>query len=176
MVVSATHAAKGRSARGGAATRGRSTRLSAWAGRFLLAPFGLLCGLLLAPPASAAETARHLATQCQRLEDGVKHAGKDLLIPHTKDALQCWGYMQAMQDLSVLTNENGNRLMGTCPGEQTTLLQITQAFTGYARQHPDKLDNDAAVVVIEALQAAFPCPPSNASLQNPLAASPHASG
>jgi len=124
-----------------------------------------IASLLSVPPARAAETARDLAAQCQSLEAGVRHAGKDVLIPQTKDALQCWGYMHAIQDLSVLTNENGNRLMGTCPGEQTTLLQLTQAFTSYARQHPDELDNDAALIVIKALQAAFPCPSSNASLQ-----------
>jgi hypothetical protein len=85
-------------------------------------------------------------------------AGRDVFIPATKEALQCWGYMQAMQDLSVLADENGRRIMGICPNEQTTLLQLTHAFAAYARHHSDDLDNDAALTVIGALKEAFPCP------------------
>jgi hypothetical protein len=36
--------------------------------------------------------------------------------------------MQAMQDLSVLADENGHRIMGACPPEQTTTLQLIRSF------------------------------------------------
>jgi hypothetical protein len=41
--------------------------------------------------------------------------------------------MQAMQDLSVLADENGHRIMGACPPEQTTTLQLIRSFVRYAR-------------------------------------------
>jgi hypothetical protein len=119
--------------------------------------------LLAAPSANAFETARELARQCQSVASAAKPSGRDVLIPGTKGALQCWGYMQAMQDLSVLSDQNGKRLMGACPSEQTTLLQLTRTFVAYARRHPDDLDNDAVLSVIKALQEAFPCPQTNAA-------------
>jgi hypothetical protein len=107
--------------------------------------------------ASAIESARNLATYCQRLEKGTKGTGRHIRIPNTKEALLCWGYMQAIQDLSVLTEEDGHRLMGSCPPEQITLLQLIHSFVTYARSHAGELKGNTAVVVIKALQEAFPC-------------------
>jgi hypothetical protein len=76
----------------------------------------------------------------------------------TKGALQCWGYMRAMQDLSVLVDEKGRRLMGACPNERTTLLELTGAFVAFADRHSDESDNDAALIVMDALRESFPCP------------------
>jgi len=39
-------------------------------------------------------------------------AGEQIRIPFTQKALVCWGYMQAMQDLSALADEDGRRIMG----------------------------------------------------------------
>jgi len=65
------------------------------------------------------------------------------------------GYMQAMQDLSVLADEDGRRIMGACPPQRTTLLELIQAFVSYARSH--ELPDNAALAVTRALQEAFPC-------------------
>jgi hypothetical protein len=51
---------------------------------------------------AAIENADELAGYCQSLERGAKGAGRHIVIPSTREALTCWGYMQAMQDLSVL--------------------------------------------------------------------------
>jgi hypothetical protein len=69
----------------------------------------------------------------------------------------CWGYMQAMQDLSVLAYEDGTRIMGSCPPEQTTVLQLIHSFVTYARSHPDELEGNTTVAVFKALQHAYPC-------------------
>jgi hypothetical protein len=114
--------------------------------------------LLFPPRAHAFESARELAAQCKTVETSNIQKGTDLFIPGTKEALQCWGYMQAMQDLSVLVDENGRRLMGACPDERTTLLELTRAFVAYADRHSDGSDNDAALMVMAALREAFPCP------------------
>ena len=121
--------------------------------------------LLLAPIAAAAwsqkagavESARELASYCQKLERGTKGAAQHIQIPNTKEALLCWGYMQAMQDLSVLAYEDGTRIMGSCPPEQTTVLQLIRSFVIYARSHPAELEGNTAVAVFKALQHTFPC-------------------
>src|SRR5262249_27416736 len=63
--------------------------------------------------------------------------------------------LQAMQDLSVLADEDGRRVMGACPPERTTLLELIQVFVSYVRSH--ELPDNAALAVTRALQEAFPC-------------------
>ena len=86
-----------------------------------------------------------------------KGAGREIYIPRTREALTCWGYMQAMQDLSVLSDEEGHRIMGACPPEQPTTLQLIQSFVRYARAHRSELPGNAVVVVFRALREAYPC-------------------
>jgi hypothetical protein len=107
--------------------------------------------------ARAIESARELVDACQEVERGREGTGKDILIPNTPEALLCWGYMQAMQDLSVLVDQHGLRIIGSCPPEDTTTLQVVHAFVSYARTHAAELDGNAAAMMIKALQASFPC-------------------
>jgi hypothetical protein len=65
--------------------------------------------------AAAVESARELSIYCRIVEHGVKGTGRHVYIPHTREALTCWGYMQAMQDLSVLADQEGDRIIGACP-------------------------------------------------------------
>src|SRR6266849_2131608 len=94
-------------------------------------------------------------------------AAKQIRIPFTKKALVCWGYMQAMQDLSVVADEDGRRIMGACPPERTTLLKLIQAFVSYAHSHTDELPNNAALAVTRALQEAFPCGANGTGFRQP---------
>jgi len=107
--------------------------------------------------AAAIENARELAGYCQSLERGVKGTGRHIYIPPTQEALTCWGYMQAMQDLSVLAAEDGHRIMGACPPEQTTTLQLIQSFVRYASSHRTELQGNAVLAVFRALREAYPC-------------------
>jgi hypothetical protein len=65
--------------------------------------------------------------------------------------------MQAIQDLSVLADENGHRIMGACPPEQTTTLQLIRSFVRYARAHRSELPTNAVVAVFRPLRRAYPC-------------------
>ena len=119
-------------------------------------------GILLAASGSygkahAIESPRELVEACQSLERATTGKEKHVRIPNTPQALLCWGYMQAVQDLSVLADESGNRLLGSCPPENTTSLQLIRSFLGFARAHPAALTGNTAVVVIHSLQEAFPC-------------------
>ena len=118
---------------------------------------GLVATVAFAWNAAAVEDAHELAGYCQSLERGVKGASRHIYIPRTREALTCWGYMQGMQDLSVLANENGRRIMGACPPEQMTTLQLIRSFVRYARAHRSELQGNAVVVVFRALREAYPC-------------------
>src|SRR6266536_4254833 len=113
----------------------------------------LVAGLSVS--AHATGSARELVGDCRSLLQAKTGAGEQIRIPFTKKALVCWGYMQAMQDLSVLADEDGSRIMGACPSQRTTLLELIQAFLSYARSH--ELPDNAALAVTRALQEAFPC-------------------
>jgi hypothetical protein len=107
--------------------------------------------------AQAAASALDLLNNCQSLERGKKGAGHVIQVPNTKEALICWGYTEGMQDLLVWVDENGHRIMGSCPSGKTTVLELIQAFVKYARSHRSELQDNAAVIVRMAFQEAFPC-------------------
>jgi Ssp1 endopeptidase immunity protein Rap1a len=122
---------------------------------------GVVAIVSFASSAAAVENARELAGYCQSLERGAKAAGRHIYIPRTREALTCWGYMQGMQDLSVLADENGGRIMGACPPEQMTTLQLIQLFVRYASTHRSELPRNAVVTVFRALGEAYPCGAEN---------------
>jgi hypothetical protein len=121
-------------------------------------PIGFTAIVICAWSAAAVEDAQELASYCQAVEQGTKGAGRKIYIPRTREALTCWGYMQAMQDLSVLSDEDGHRIMGACPPENTSTLQFIQSFGRYARSHRTELPGNAVIVVFRALREAYPCP------------------
>ena len=96
-----------------------------WKMRFVFVPLlVVLAAFACSRTAHVIETAEDLSNLCHRLDQGTKGNGAHIRIPKTSAVLQCWGYMQAMQDLSVLVDENGNRFIGSCPPEQITVLQL----------------------------------------------------
>jgi Rap1a immunity proteins len=122
-----------------------------------------LAGVLLATmtvwqDARAIETPLQLAKNCEGLEASTKGRRHKLEIPKTSAALLCWGYMQAMQDISALADPDGRRIAGSCPPEDGTLLDMIHAHVGYARSHQYELGDNTAAAVIKALQVLYPCP------------------
>jgi hypothetical protein len=121
---------------------------------------GLILVLLFAAtPRDAHAGARELAGQCQALLQGKHGAGEHIRIPFTKPALTCWGYMQAVQDFAALADEKGQRLLGICPPEHATMLDLIRAFVRYADAQGKDLVDNAALAATKALQAAYPCTP-----------------
>ncbi len=112
----------------------------------------------LSQTAGATEGASDMVHNCQNLERGTKGRGEHVRIPNTRQALLCWGYMQAMQDISVLVTSEGHRLAGSCPPERTTLLQLIHIFISHERANSsEERGNNTASAVIKAFQDAFPC-------------------
>jgi hypothetical protein len=118
--------------------------------------------LVVSEQAQAASPAHDLLNGCQSLESGKPGTRHLIHIPKRKGALICWGYMKAMQDLSVWADENGNRILGSCPPERTTTLDLIHSFVRYGRSHRRQLPSNAALAVAKAFQQAFPCDQANA--------------
>jgi hypothetical protein len=117
----------------------------------------LLATITVSQDARAIETPLKLAKNCERLEASTKGRHQKLQIPNKTPALLCWGYMQAMQDISALADHDGRRLAGSCPPEDGTLLEMIHAYVGYARSHQHELGDNTAAAVIKALQVLYPC-------------------
>jgi Rap1a immunity proteins len=130
----------------------------------------LAAAMILATPASGAQpagvidSARTLAQACRSVEREI-HAGGRKTKSVPADAVVCLGYMQAMQDLAVLSDENRQGALGSCPAVTTTLRQLIQAFLRYSRENPDHGEDNAAVAVIRSFQVAYPCPPTGQAAQ-----------
>ena len=120
-----------------------------------------LAALILLPrPLAALDGARQLLSQCETIDRGAAGSGREVEIPATREALLCWGYLEAFQDLAALSDPSGNRLLGACPPEDGTLLDLVRAFVTYGRARGSELPENSAVAVIRALQQAYPCPAS----------------
>jgi hypothetical protein len=119
----------------------------------------MLLGLAAGSPdtATALDNSGDLARSCQKLEAGMKGRGDRIHIPGSRDALLCWGYMRAIQDIAMLVDQDGRRLMGACAPEDSRLTDLIHAFVEYAQSHRDEPAESTAVTVIRALQQAYPC-------------------
>jgi len=116
----------------------------------------VLLAITSSQDARAIETPQQLAKNCEMLEASTK-GRRHLQIPKANPALLCWGYMQAMQDISSLADHNGHRLAGSCPPEDGTLLDLIHDYVAYARSHQYALGGNTAAAVIKALQVLYPC-------------------
>ena len=72
----------------------------------------LLAAIAVSHDARALETPQQFAKNCEVLEVAIKGKRQKLQIPKASPALLCWGYMQAMQDISALADHDGRRIAG----------------------------------------------------------------
>ncbi len=134
----------------------------------------VLIALTAAVPAAAAEppgridNARSLQRACNPVARSIEHPKRKSGVP-LEASLLCLGYMQAMQDMSVLRDAEGQSVLGACPTERTKLSDLIRAFVTYADLHPGELDESAAVAVIKSFRSSFPCGASKAPAAGPPA-------
>lgn len=98
-----------------------------------------------------------LAISCRSLGTGTPSASRRSPGGEPSDLVLCLGYMQAMQDVAALANEEGRPIIGSCPPRHTTLLQMVDIFLTYARNNRAESGGNAATAVVRSLQDAFPC-------------------
>src|SRR3954451_3597412 len=109
--------------------------------------------------AAAIENAKDLADKCEAVGKILHLEGRRIRIPNSPGALQCWGYIQAVQNFLVLVDKDRNRLLGACAPEKTTLQELINSFLAYMKQHPAERHGNAAVATIRAMQQTYPCRP-----------------
>jgi hypothetical protein len=108
--------------------------------------------------ANAQDSALELLQYCTALERGAQFGpSREIKMPDSRDVHFCWGYMRAMQNVSVITVDGVNTLLHTCVSADATLLQLIYVFNKYARNHPEELHKPPASVVLNAFWEAFPC-------------------
>lgn len=112
-------------------------------------------------PAKAVE-AREVVQSCRTVVVGTQRStAGPIAIP--KDGLLCWNYVAAIQDLSVLVDQNSSRLLGVCAPETTTLLDYVRTLVQYAKRNPITGRQNAGAFAVAALNEAFPCRAENAA-------------
>ena len=123
------------------------------------APAFLVAVFILSATAPAlAQTAGEMLHACQTLQRGIRIKGNEAFLPSGAEAQQCWGFMSAVQEYSVLADQSGNRLLSACPAADIKTTQIVDVFVKYANAHPEKSNTSAAVAAYNAMADAFPCP------------------
>ena len=85
-----------------------------------------------------AQTTGEMLHACEMLERGMHVEGKDVYIPPSPSANQCWGFMSAVQEYATLADRGGKTLLNACPDPNGTTVQVVHIFTEYARTHPEK--------------------------------------
>jgi hypothetical protein len=120
--------------------------------------FGLLALILFLCTPARGETGNTLLQACEALEREARIEEGQVRLPNKPDVHKCWGYMGAVQDFSGLVDDTGQRLLNSCPDPKTKLTQHIRVFTNYARTHPQELHERAPVLIMRAMQLAFPCP------------------
>lgn len=111
-------------------------------------------------PASSFESANDLLSGCERFLGAVRLQGSQFSL-QTDDptAHQCWGYVQAFQELSAITEEGPkSTITRACPPAASTGVQLVRVFVSYAQKNPERLHARAGLMVLDAFRAAFPCP------------------
>jgi hypothetical protein len=106
---------------------------------------------------ASAQSASKILRTCEILQRGIHLERTTVYLPPSDDVHQCWGYMNAVLDYSVLADRDGKPLLGACVSAEATTIDVIGLFVSYANAHPDKLNLSAAAVAYNAMAEAFPC-------------------
>ncbi len=117
--------------------------------------FGAI-GFLLVPGNAQALSPAELLTSCEAITNASPlSAGK--MLDMTAEGLPCWYYMSAVQNMTVLADERGERLLGICPPPDSTVLDFVRIFVQHARTEDIGSQRNAAAFALLGLARAFPC-------------------
>jgi len=123
--------------------------------RLILAVLAVLCSSVFS--AHSMESANELLSSCEDFLRAYRPSGVGFTLqPQSGSAYECWGYINAIQQLSALT-DHGRTLTGACPAPATSALQIIEVVVAYLQKHPEELQERAGVEAVYALRQAFPC-------------------
>jgi hypothetical protein len=111
---------------------------------------------LFAADKAAAQTTDELLQSCEAVTKAARSTQAEAIdIPRA--GVPCWYYMAAIQNASVLVDNEGKRLLGICAPPEATLLDHVRIFVQYARRHQKDAPDNAAALAVMALSEAYPC-------------------
>ncbi len=111
-------------------------------------------------------TMGQLMVRCEKLdvtkENEVKL--KSAALGDVLDSGKCFGHLEAYLDLATIEVHDPNyknviHPLGACPpaAEQLNFTKIIAMFLNYARNHPERQQEPAAMVVADMLASRYPC-------------------
>ena len=106
---------------------------------------------------AAAITRDELLRSCKAVTSSVDFSKRSSFdIPAS--GLPCWYYMSAVQNMSIIVDQNGEHALRICPPSSSSLADYVQAFVLHERQQKNAGDNDnPAPDVLMSLAKRFPC-------------------
>jgi Rap1a immunity proteins len=110
---------------------------------------------LVLPNSATSMTSGELLRSCAEVVNNgrAKANGEVDILP---SGLPCWYYISALQNMSVLENLDGVRLLGICSPPDTTLMDYVQILVQKARRKKMQIEN-AAALAVTVLSQRFPC-------------------
>jgi hypothetical protein len=97
-----------------------------------------------------------LLLSCQAITaQSPRSAQRTLDVP--AEGLPCWYYMEALQNMTALSDERGERFLGICPPPDSTVLDFVRIFVQGARPEDIGSHRNAAAFALLRLAQAFPC-------------------
>lgn len=112
------------------------------------------------PASSSINNANELLSACESLVRSARPNGPNIDIPVSDYmANQCWGYVHAFQELSKITMVGQPAtIVVACAPAGADELQWVRAFIAYAQRHPERLNEPAATLALDAFHTVFRCP------------------
>lgn len=109
-------------------------------------------------PARSLESANELLGGCEGFLRAYRPAGAGFRLEAPNGAVyECWGYINAFQQLSALVDDGHKPLTGACVPPEGTAVQILRVVVAYLQRHPERLHERAGLVALSAMREAFPC-------------------
>ena len=119
----------------------------------------ILAVFLMLPAVAHARSGSDLLNTCTILEREAKFVGRDITLPSGSDGWKCFHYMAALMDISYLSVVGDPKpMLRSCPPTGGKLSQFIRIFTNFAQANPQRLHEQAHVLVVASLLKAFPCP------------------
>jgi hypothetical protein len=109
---------------------------------------------LVSPNSAGAATCSELLRSCMEIVEKRTSQSGEVDFPPT--GAPCWYYMSAIQNMSVLENLDGVRLLGICSPPDTTLMDYVRIFAQKAQKRKMQSENAAALTIL-VLGQRFPC-------------------
>ncbi len=109
---------------------------------------------LVLPNSASPMTSSELFRSCAEIVNKATTASGEVDIPPS--GLPCWYYISAIQNMSVLENLDGVRLLGICSPPDTTLMDYVRIFVQKSQKKKMQIQN-AAALAVTVLSQRFPC-------------------